>query len=201
MPSQIDSSYPREGNAYTANVRAQFETARIEISDLQTAVMSMQSQIESLIADNTRLLARQQAAQSQITANPPDTASVDFVTAGLDISFIPSGSSRGYVTAEGALGNTANAGTSYFQLIYGAGAPPAAGTPITGTNGTLVGALVSISTSKPGESRPFSATALLSGLVLNDNYWIGGAYRCDSGSAILSEITVTAFELLDPLTP
>jgi hypothetical protein len=103
------------------------------------------------------------------------------------------------VTAEGSLGNTTNAQNSYFQLVWGDGPPPAQGTLVTATDGTLVGTEISIAATKAGDSRPFSVSALLTNLVAGHNYWLGGAYRCDGGAATLSAITVTAFNLIDPL--
>jgi len=200
MALQIDSSYPREGNAYTANVRAQFETARVEISALQDNISQLQGQIAALLDDNQKLRARQMAAAQKISPNPPDTMSPNYVTAGLDIVFTPTGSTRAYITAEGSLGNNSNGQQSFFQLLYGAGDPPAQGTDITTIDATLIGTEITITTTKAGESRPFSATALVTGLVVQTKYWVGAAYRCAGGVAQLSVVTVTAFELLDPLS-
>ena len=184
------------------------------ISDLQTNVTGLQTNVMGLQANVTDLQtdvqdiddeivvikARQMAAMSQTSDDPPNTSSSTFVTAGLNIVFTPSGSTRGLFTAEGSLGNGSNNATSQLQMIYGAGTPPNAGTDITQTNGTLVGAPVAITTTKAGESRPFSVTAVITGLTPQSAYWIGAAFCAVSGgTAQLSEVTITAFELLDPL--
>lgn len=215
MTSAIDPSKPTEGNAFTADVRTNFATAQAEITDLQaavadlqlesdweSAVANLQSQIDAINAQITTIKARYMAASNLVSDNPPNTNSNTYVTAGLNISFSSTSSTRGLFTAEGSLGNTANNATSQFQMIYGAGNPPAPLTPIENTNGTLVGAPVAITTTKAGETRPFSVTAIIEGLVPGKStYWIGGAFCSPSagGTATLSEVTVTAFELLDPL--
>jgi hypothetical protein len=200
MASQIDPSIPHEGYAYTANVRQNFSTAQQEVTALQDQVVQLQTLLDQARQDINALQARQMAAMSAISSSPPDTSSQAFVTAGLNITFTPSFSTRGLFTAEGSLGNNSNSATSELQMIYGQGTPPAAGSLITDTNGTLVGALVSITTTRAGEMRPFSATALITDLLPGTPYWIGAAVRsATSGVAQLSEVTVTAFELLDPL--
>ena len=94
MVSQIDPSIPHEGFAYTANVRANFSTAQQEISDLQDAVASLQTLLSEAQSDITTLKARYMAGSSVTTAAPPDTSSPNFVTAGLDIPFSPTSSTR-----------------------------------------------------------------------------------------------------------
>lgn len=200
MTSQIDPSIPHEGHAYTANVRANFLTAQQEITALQDAVTSLQTIIGSLQADNLKLKARAQAAAAVTSQNPPDTQSHSFICAGLmTTSFSPTGSTRAVFTAEGSLGNNSNGAESDAQLVWGTGDPPAQGTLVSDTNGELVGTPVVTITTKAGEARPFSATALLTDMVAGDPYWVDIAYCCQSGVAQLSEVTLTAFELIDPL--
>jgi hypothetical protein len=202
MTSNIDPSYPREGSAYTANVRSNFSAAQQEISALQDAVTSLNTQVSQLLADNATLKARTVAATNQTSDVPLDTNSPDFVTSGLDMLFQTTSSARAIFGIEGALGNDQQGNVSEVQLVWGTGntAPPA-GTLITDTDGTLTGTLVSITAPATGEL-PFAATALLTGMIPGDNYWIGVAYRSPAGgNVLLSACTITAFELLDPITP
>jgi hypothetical protein len=71
MASQIDSSIPHEGKAYTSNVRDNFEIARQEITALQDRATSLETLVAQLQADVAAL----QAAQ------PPTTLTHDPVNA------------------------------------------------------------------------------------------------------------------------
>jgi uncharacterized coiled-coil protein SlyX len=48
MTSNVDPTFPTEGNAYTADVRRQFATAATEITSLQDAVAALQAAVAQL---------------------------------------------------------------------------------------------------------------------------------------------------------
>lgn len=193
MTSQIDPTHPATGYAYTQNVRDNFETAADEISALQDAVASLQTQV-------AQLQAQQMAAASVQTPNPPNTSSSAMVCAGSGTQFTPAGNTRGMVIVEGLLGNTQNAASSNAQLVFGTGAAPTAGTLVSATNGTLIGEPKTMLAGRANDFTPFCATALLTGLVPQDQYWLDVAYQAVSGTATLSDMTASAFELLDPIS-
>lgn len=195
MTSNIDPSHPAEGYAYTQNVRNNFQAAYTEITDLQTAIASLQTQV-------TQLMSQQMAANSVTAASPSDTSSNVPVLAGLNIVFTPVSNTRGLVTMEGSISNGTGGATSNVQIAYGTGTPPANGTLVTDAAGTLVGASLSVISVNAGDFNAFSASAILSGLAPGTAYWVDIAYCAPSGgTAQLYGITVTAFELLDPLVP
>jgi hypothetical protein len=199
MVSQIDPSHPAEGFAYTANVRQNFDTAQQEITALQNDIASLQTLLSEAQADIVTLKARTVAATNQTSAVPPDTSSPNFVTAGLDMLFQTVSSARAIFGIEGSLGNSTAAAESDVQLVWGSGAAPPAGTLVSTAGGTLIGPLVQAIPTVAGEKTPFAATALVTGMVPGNHYWIGVAYRALSGNAQLSACTITAFELLDPI--
>jgi hypothetical protein len=200
MTSQIDPSIPHEGHAYTANVRQNFATAQSEISALQDSVASLQTLVSQLQTDNTTLKARTVAATTQTSDVPPDTNSTEFVVSSLAMLFQTVNSTRAVFGIEGALGNDTASSESDVQLVWGPGAAPPVGTLVSDVTGAvLVGPLISVIPSVAGEKMPFAASSLIIGLVVDDNYWVGVAYRALSGNAQLSACTITAFELLDPI--
>ena len=199
MTSAIDPTKPTEGKAYTSDVRANFQTASSEISSLQTAVVALQTALAAVQSDIALLKARQMRAAGLITGDLPATSSTEFVMAGINVDFVvPATETRAVFIVSGALGNTANNALSELRLIYGTGAPPAAGDLLSATNGTPVGAVVTMLTARSGDFDPFATAALVSDLVPG-MYWFGVAYRADTGSATLSAMAITAFGLLDPL--
>jgi hypothetical protein len=193
MTSAIDPTKPTTGIAYTQDVRDNFNTAANEIGALQAALATAQADIQALKA-------RTMVAASSQTPNPPNTTSTAFVTAGIDIQFTPHNSTRGIVIVEGHLGNVQNGQTSNVQLSYGLGVSPPVGTLITATDGQLVGLPVSIQAPRANGFVPFTAVALLSNLVPGTLYWVDAAVNTlTGGTALLSQMTLTAFEILDPL--
>jgi hypothetical protein len=227
MTSNIDATKPGAGTAYTADVRSNFAEAAAEINNLQSAVgtnetdisvlqddmsvaqgdittlqndiMDLQTALNAAQNDIVTLKARQQTAGTLITANPPNTNSNVFVAAGIGIQFTPTNDTRLIIMLDGMLGNTANNGTADLQLVYGTGTSPAAGILVTATNGTLVGNLISIMATKPNDLDPFGVSTMLTGLVSGQQYWLDAAYRGAGGAATLSQMSLTAFEVLDPL--
>lgn len=200
MTSQIDPTHPETGYAYTQNVRDNFETAANEITALQDAVTSLQTLLAEAQADIVNLKARQMAAVDTVTLNPPNTSSIAFVTAGIGVTLTTASGSRAFFMVDGGLGNTANSAASDLELVYGEGPAPASGTPVTATNGTVVGNPVNMLSARSGDVDPFGASALLTGLVPGTAYWLDVGYRAESGTATLSAMSITAFELLDPIS-
>ncbi|HEY0723787.1 MAG TPA: hypothetical protein VGD41_07390 [Pyrinomonadaceae bacterium] len=213
MTSAIDPTKPTSGKAYTADVRANFAVSAMEISDLQSTIVALQSQIAALQndisnlqsqnaqqqADITTLKSRRVEAENVVTANPPNTNSTEFVMAVDGVSFTPDFSTRGIVIVDGQLGNTSNAGESELQLCFGAGAPPSAGTLLSNTNGVVLGAPVSMLATRSGDYDPFALSGLLNGLSAKSQYWFGVGFRALNGTATLSQVSMLAFELLDPI--
>ena len=199
MTSAIDPTKPAEGNAYTADVRANFSTASSEISDLQTQVATLQNQITALQADIVTLKDRQMVAASGVSANPPNTNSPAYVLAMDAINFMTNSSTRGVVIVDGQLGNTSNASESQLQMYFGTGTPPTAGTLLSTTNGTAFGAGTGMLAARTGDYDPFSITGLLEQLTPQTPYWVGIGLRALSGTATLSQASLVAFEVLDPL--
>jgi hypothetical protein len=192
MTSNIDPLVPSEGLAYTADMRANFAVAQQEISDLQAALAAAQSDI-------TALKAQQQTAVSLITLTPPNTISTLFVTAGIGVQFTPSKGSRLIAMIDGMLGNTQSGDGSDLQLVWGQGVAPGAGALITATNGQLVGNMVSMLATRSNDLDVFGVSTLITGLISGQQYWIDAAYRAQTGTATLSQMSLTAFEVLDPL--
>lgn len=199
MTSAIDPTKPAEGNAYTADVRANFSTASSEISDLQTQVATLQNQITALQSDIAILKSRQMVANSVITPNPPDTNSPVYVMATDGVPFSTHDSTRGVVIVDGELGNTSNASSTDLQLYFGSGPVPTAGTLMTLTNGVVVGAGASMMATRAGDFDPFSVAGLMLDLDAQSQYWVGVGLRAQGGTATLSQLSVLVFEVLDPL--
>ena len=207
MTSAIDPTKPGQGQAYTSDVRANFTAAQAEIETLQTNlatatndIATANTNITTLQNDVAALKARTMPSATLVTANPVNTSSPAFVIAGIDVQFTPSDGTRAFFNVDGQLGNTANNSISDAQLIYGQGATPAAGTLVTNTNGTLVDLPASSQSARSGDYGPFSLTTVLTGLVKGQPYWLDVAYRAESGTCTLSAMSVTAFEIMDPLT-
>jgi hypothetical protein len=193
MTSAIDPTKPTTGIAYTQDVRNNFNTAANEITALQAALATAQADIQAL-KDRTV------AAITILTPNPPNTNSTNSVMAGINVQFTPQSSTRAVVLLEGHLGNVQNGQTSYAQLIYGTGTSPAAGTLVSATNGQLIGLPVSGQAPRANGYQPFTAVALIETLTPATLYWIGVSLSTGTGgTALLSQMTLTAFEILDPL--
>jgi hypothetical protein len=192
MTSNIDPLVPAEGAAYTADMRDNFGTAANEISDLQTALAAVQ-------ADIAALKLRSQIAVTLITANPPNSNSPAFVTAGIGVDITPTNDSRAILLLDGMLGNTQNGNGSDLQLVWGQGAPPAVGTLVTTTNGQLVGNMVSMLSSRSNDFDPFGVSTLLTGMISGQQYWFDAAFRAQAGTATLTQMSLTVFEVLDPI--
>ena len=206
MTSAIDPTKPAEGNAYTADVRANFTTASSEISDLQNQVATalsnittLQNQITALQSDIATLKSRQMVANSVITSDAPNTNSSVYVMATDAVPFSTHASTRGIVIVDGRLGNTNNASGSDLELYFGTGPAPTAGTLMTLTNGVVIGAGTSMLATRAGDFDPFSVAGLLLDLGARAQYWVGVGIRAQSGTATLSQLSVLVFEILDPL--
>jgi hypothetical protein len=206
MTSAIDPSKPTAGDALTQDVRDNFATAAQEISGLQTTVADLQATVQDqydtitqLQSDVAQLKSRSQLALTTITLNPPNTSSTAFVTAGIGNQFTPTNDTRAILMLDGMLGNTGNGNSSELQLVWGQGASPATGTLLSATNGTPVGNLVSILSSRSNDLDPFGVSTMLTGLVSGQQYWLDAVYRAVNGTATLSQMSLTAFEVLDPL--
>jgi hypothetical protein len=160
---------------------------------------NLASDIATLQSDVATIKARTQVADSTLTINPPNTSSTAFITAGIGVQFTPQSSTRAIVILDGELGNTGNGNPSDFQLLYGQGVAPPYGTLVTATNGIYIGGQVNMVASRPNDLNPFSVSALLTGLVSGNQYWIGACFRAEQGTATLSQMSLTIFEVLDPL--
>lgn len=208
MPSQIDPSKPAVGMALTSDVRANFYAAYTEITDLQEQVAvleqgsgsnDLQAQIDTLREDVEALKSRRQAAASVVTYNPPDTSSNVFVTAGIGVNFNAQ-SQRMVIHVDGQLGNVQNGQGSEVQLVYGSGPSPAFGTQVSSTNGELIGGYAAIMAGRANDYTPFAIGALIEDLVVGSQYWIGIGFRALGGTATLSQMSLVAFEVLDPVS-
>lgn len=194
MTSAIDTSKPPEGKAYTSDIRSNFNHAYNEISNLQAQIVQLQ-------ADIVTLKARHMVAVSAMTISPPNTNSAEFVLAGIGVQFTPSNGTRLVFSVQGELGNTQNASSSEVQLCYGEGASPVFGTLVSETNGQLVGGPIGMLSSRANDYGPFATEILLTDLVLDSTYWIGVGFRAPTGgNATLSQMSLVAFEVMDPIT-
>jgi hypothetical protein len=193
VTSNIDDTKPGTGLAFTADVRANFTIAKQEITNLQNIISGLQNDIAALKE-------RSQTAVGLVTDSPPNTTSTVYVTAGVGVEFTPTTGTRAVIILSGQLGNLVNNGTSDLQLVYGTGNLPAFGTLLTNTNGVLIGGEVNVLATKPNDIDPFSVNALLTNLVTDNLYWVGVVFKAGgSGTATLSEMSLTAFEVIDPL--
>jgi len=110
-------------------------------------------------------------------ANPAAPASGTSTMAGLGATcaFTPTRTGQVMVTISGhvtlAAGLTAGAGM-FNTIYYGTGTPPANGAAVTGTQATgAQRCFVGVSPTA-AEYRPFSLTAVLTGLVIGTPYWV-----------------------------
>lgn len=191
MTSQIDPTHPATALAYTQPVRDNFQIAANEITALQDAVAALQATVAQL--------GMGMAAVDVVTLNPPNTNSNVFVTAGIGVQFMPAANTRAFFMVDGGLGNTSNAAASDLELIYGTGTSPAAGTLVSATNATVVGHPVNMTSARANDVDPFACSAVLTGLVPGMQYWLDVGYQAESGTATLSPMSITVFELIDPI--
>lgn len=142
---------------------------------------------------------RQNSAQGQqvgalrATAQA-DTRAVDWVMMGFGVKLTAYASTRWFVLFQGQIGNDTNNGTSYAQVAYGTGTPPAQGAPLTGT---LDGLPVYFIAPQANAQVPFSQAAMLIDLNIGQSYWIDVAIRAGLGTCILSDVEILGFGLLD----
>lgn len=199
MASQIDPSKPTSGHATTEDVRDNFTAAKAEIEALQGIIVQMDQDVVALQNDVLTLKARQQAAVSMTTANPPNTSSSEFALAVVGVTLPAFNGTRLVFRAAGQLGNTANGAQSELQLVFGVGSLPPPGTLVIDTAGELVGGVVRMMAAKPNDFAQFSAEALLEDLTEATEHWLGIGFRAVSGTATLSELSLVAVSLLDPI--
>jgi hypothetical protein len=170
-----------------------------DLTDITDRLTALETRMTAAESNIVTIKARTQVADSMLTPNPANTNSTAFITAGIGVQFVPTTSTRAFVVLDGQLGNNSNGQASDFQLLYGQGVAPAYGTLVTNTNGIYVGGAVNMVASRPNDLNPFSVSALLTALIIGQQYWIGAAFRAEGGTATLSQMSVTAFEILDPL--
>jgi hypothetical protein len=182
--SKIDVTKPTATTAYTADVRANFQTAADEITALQGQV--------------AQLAARQQYANTIAAAAPAGTSSATDLMMGLAVVIDPVSATRIVLVVTGTIANSANNGQSFVSMRYGTGAAPVNGAaPV----GTVLGQEVQFDATTSGNTfASFSQNALVSGLTPGTSYWFDLSLHANGGTASLTNIQFSAFSLIDPVT-
>lgn len=195
MTSAIDPTKPTAGDALTADVRANFQTAATEISILQDQITTLQDQIASL---QTAIGALQTTAGMFTPADPPATGSPWYVCAGLTIAFTPQNNQRAVIVLDGTISNDTVDGVTVVQLVWGAGSPPIAGEQITSTDGTMIGTSIPFSAPTADAFTPVTLTGLMDNMTPQTAYWVDAAIASQSGggAASIQRVTITIFELV-----
>ena len=167
--------------------------------DVADQLAALNGSVVVLRGDVQQLAARQMLAASVATSNPPGTGSPTIVMMGLGLSYTPQVSTRAFFTVDGQIGNNTNNGQSVARLYYGPGVAPVNGVvpPLTSFP---VGEPVRFTAAAAGDYTPFSAAALLTGLTLGQAYWVDVGLQAPSGFATITDVELTGFGLLDPLT-
>jgi hypothetical protein len=125
-------------------------------------------------------------------ANPTGTTSASGVMMGLAYAITPVRSGKIFVTMCGTFVNNTAAAATVAQIRYGTGTAPSNGAAPVGTF------LVQETghSAQANYQLPFSMTALISGLTLNQAIWIDAcAIATVGGTAYISGVTTNAFEL------
>jgi len=164
----------------------------------QYGLLARLSDLEQAVA----LLAARQllSGDSSLGSLTPNITSTTYIMAGMGVHFIAD-QTRAIAHIDGQIGNNANNGTTYVQLVGGSGPIPARGDPIP-PGATTLGQPVRFLSASANDYTPFAQAALLSGptgMGRGTQHWVDIAVRVGSGAATLTELYLVLFELLDPL--
>jgi hypothetical protein len=127
--------------------------------------------------------------------SPTNTTSTTGAMMGLGVghTLTPTATGKVFVAFDGTLTNAIASKTSNAQIRYGTGTPPANG---AATSGTAVGGIGAANGNAAVEVCPFSAKAVLTGLVIGTPIWFDLCLWTDSGGgAVILQTTTTAIEL------
>lgn len=134
----------------------------------------------------------QSAAAQTATANPAGTTQTTARMMGLGGAIAAKFTGRIWLTMTGDVFNAAAGDGATIQLSYGAGAAPANGAALTGTQ---IGARINYIAGAATEKVPFSLTALVTGLVANTAYWLDAAVAAiGGGTATIENVVISARE-------
>lgn len=184
MTSQIDPSKPTSGKAYTSDVRDNFGFAKTEIELLQTAVANIPP-------------ASSAASIMVSPANPANTNSLSYRMMGLAGVITSSHNGKLLVTIDGQIQNSSQGQSTSAVICVGIGTPPVNGTLQTLSGGNIIGAPANFeAASNSSPFVPFSLTVLLQNIVAQTAYWIDLAVSVTGGIGTVSNLNVTAVEIL-----
>lgn len=176
MTSNIDPSLPGEGKAYTADVRNNFAAAKNEIEELQNAVVPSAAAIMNNPSD------------------PVGTTSITYRMMGLAVTLTPTHAGKILITVDGKIQNSSQNQSTSTVICFGTGTPPVNSAIQTGT---IVGAPASFeAASNSSPFAPFSLTVLASNVIAGITYWFDLAVRVTGGTGIVSDLNITAVEIL-----
>ena len=191
MTSNIDPTLPAGApKSYTVDVRDNFGHAKTEIEDLQTIVQDLQTRITTLEQTS--------AATLMVSpANPTNTNSTVYLMMGLAGVLMPNRNGKILVTVDGQIQNSSQSQSTNTVICVGTGTPPVNGAAQATSGGTMIGAPASFeASSNSAPFAPFSLTVLLENVIAQTTYWIDLAVRVTGGVGTVSDINMTAVEIL-----
>src|SRR5215471_18613710 len=102
---------------------------------------------------------------------PPITSTV-YVMAGMGVAIPTDQNTRAIAHIDGQIGNNANNGTTYVQLVGGTGTLPNRGDLLTSTSGTTLGQPVRFFAASANDYTPFAQDALATSMTPGTQYWV-----------------------------
>jgi hypothetical protein len=140
-------------------------------------------------------IAIQPVEDSTTSANPSGTTSTSsYKMMGLAGTITPVVTGRMLIIISGSVTNSSNADGAMVQIRYGTGAAPINGAAATGNVAGSVEELINPSSATV--TVPFSCTAIITGGILNNAYWLDlGVAALTGGTATVSSVTIYAVEL------
>jgi hypothetical protein len=130
------------------------------------------------------------ADQTGITSTTPLMLGLGAATAATVIT--PSSTGRVVFTICGDIDSSGSATSTYIQLAYGSGTPPANSGPAAGTTISAQQQFIYSGAGNPGG---FSVTGFVSGLTVGTAYWFDLQVKAAAGVATVIRVTGTAFEI------
>jgi len=126
-------------------------------------------------------------------ANPAGSTSVGGMMMGIAFTRTPAVTGSVHITVTGNIVNSATDGAAAVQIRTGTGPPPANGAALTGTaHGSLV---QSINDGNVQSTKPFSLTAVVTGLTLGVPFWIDVSLSASAGISTIGNVTIAGMEL------
>ncbi len=171
------------------------KTANVLLPDAQNLGALATGWLRQTVSAGVATILSSSFASSQSSpANPSGTTDGSGVMMGLAGSITPTVTGKVILSVTGTIFNpTAIADGAKAQIRTGTGTAPANGDALVGS---AIGSLVQYVAATTAQKSPFSLTARLTGLTVNVARWIDvGLAAITGGTATLSDLTITAFEV------